>query len=390
MTRTHGLNVTSRQLMTSLLVGAVALVILGVQPLLFGALLSSGVVSLEFMGIIIMAEIVALGVGAALGEAIPSSRYRSIVALALLGVAASDLVTAFCHGAQAILVFRILAGLCEGIVVWSTACIIVRSEAPERNSGYYSVLQVVLQIMFSVLLSNLILPRFGWSSGFSLLALVSLLTIGLVLLLPRELHVASGQAQAFGKWSPLAVLPLVIAFLQQAALGAAWSYLEPMGQEVGLSESAAANLISWVLFVQLFGGIAGAALAKRISAMTGVTISGLFTGGVTLAMSMLGHGAEQDFSVLAMVFGFFWPFVIPFQVGVALKADPSGKVATLVPAAQILGVATGPLVAALFIEGHNVWISAAVAAGFSGAALLCCGMGFAGYRKTKGLTTVSI
>jgi len=47
----------------AILVGAVALLMLGLQPLLLGALLEAGQVTLEGVGLVAMGEIVALGLG---------------------------------------------------------------------------------------------------------------------------------------------------------------------------------------------------------------------------------------------------------------------------------------------------------------------------------------
>ena len=66
-------------------VGSIALLMLGLQPLVLGALLESGRVSLEGVGLVAMAEIVGLGAGVLLGDLVlPLARLRLVTAVAAL------------------------------------------------------------------------------------------------------------------------------------------------------------------------------------------------------------------------------------------------------------------------------------------------------------------
>ena len=59
-----------RQVQAALLLGSLALLILGLQPLLLGELFTSGRASLDGLGLVAMGEIVALGLGVIAGEAL--------------------------------------------------------------------------------------------------------------------------------------------------------------------------------------------------------------------------------------------------------------------------------------------------------------------------------
>jgi hypothetical protein len=60
-------------------------------------------------------------------------------------------------------------------------------------------------------------------------------------------------------------------------------------------------------------------------------------------------------------------FITPYQIGLAVAADSSRSTALLIPAAQILGAALGPLAASIFITNDNVGI----VPWFGMSALLC-------------------
>ena len=60
------------------------------------------------------------------------------------------------------------------------------------------------------------------------------------------------------------------------------------------------------------------------------------------------------FWAAVLVIGFLWMFIVPYQIRLAVAADSSRSTALLVPAAQLLGAAFGPLAASLFIVADAV------------------------------------
>jgi DHA1 family inner membrane transport protein len=54
-----------------------------------------------------------------------------------------------------------------------------------------------------------------------------------------------------------------------------------------------------------------------------------------------------------LAISFVWMFIVPFMIGMALAADSTRNTCLLVPAAQLLGSAFGPLAATAFVEGEN-------------------------------------
>jgi MFS transporter, DHA1 family, inner membrane transport protein len=343
-----------RQLSVALLVGSIALLISGVQPILYGAMVNEQRLSLDTMGLIIMAEIVALGIGAGLAVKLPLTKFRQIVLAAGAIVVACNMLTILHVSLLILFAIRIGAGLAEGVLVWSTACVIVRTRIPERNSGMFSVGQVLVQAVFASVLTSQVMPHYSWRGGFIALAIAVLLCTSLGVVLPTRLGPVSEAQTGPFTWTRMMLLSLAIGFLQQAGLGAAWAYLEPLGQSVGMSDMQAESLISTVLCVEVAGGVAGTILARRLAPSVGVALGAAGTIVSAIGMLIAPKGAIAEFSTFAMIFGFFWPFVMPYNLGMALKADPSGKIGTLLPAAQVLGVAFGPLIAALLIDGSHV------------------------------------
>ena len=51
--------------------------------------------------------------------------------------------------------------------------------------------------------------------------------------------------------------------------------------------------------------------------------------------------------------GFILLFIVPYQIRMAITADETRTAVLLVPAAQLLGLAIGPIAASLLIDGEN-------------------------------------
>lgn len=367
--------IRTAHLVAALAVGSLALLTLGLQPLLLGALLEAHRVSLEGVGLVAMAEIVALGLGVLLGDVMqPLSRLRSVTVGAALLAAALNALTLRASGDLGFLLVRAGAGLCEGLLVWVTTAVIVRAAQPDRVAGVFFVMQTIAQALLGLWLANAAVPAWGWPGAFAALAALLLLPLALALALPPRLVALTPPAVSGFAWSVRTALPLVLVFFQLAALGGLWAYVEPLGQDAGFSPPAVQTLIAACLGLQVVGGCCGSALVRRLPARAALGGGSLVLGAVALAVTHTLTGAGGTaFAALCAVFAFTWLFVTPFQMRMAFDADGSGRIASLIPAAQVFGIACGPLTASFVVVGEQARAVPWVSAGFAAAALLALG-----------------
>lgn len=342
---------TSTQRAAALALGSIALLMIGLQPLLLGELVERKALSLEGVGLVAMAEIIAIGLGVIAGDAwLPPARLRVIAVLAALAAAAGHAAALWAGGDAAFLAVRALTGLAEGTMVWVATSVIVRSPLPDRLAGLFLVAQTLAQAAAAALLALVIIPLHGWPGGFVLLGVAALGACAVAQALPRGVAplaaAQAGRIQGTSAWAALGT-----AFLQMAAIGAVWAYLEPLGRRAGLDAQAAQTLVSGVLVLQVMGGAAAAALVRHWG--TSPTLAGGACMLAALALAMLAVSTERPFVLSCAAFGFVWLFLMPFHIRLALDADARGSAAVLVPAAQLLGSAAGPLGASLVVEGEQ-------------------------------------
>jgi len=360
---------TASHLAAALTVGSIAMLMVGVQPILLGALVDARQLTLDGVGLLAMLEITMVGIGVALGGALPLRRFRLIAILASALAAVADFGTVGSQTEIQFLVTRALAGLGEGIALWTSVSIIIRCPRPEPKAGLFMFVQTVAQAGFAGLLAALVLPALSWHGGFAALAGASIVGAGLALLFPLSLRRLEAAAISHSKWSTTKALPLVVAFLQMAAIGALWAYLEPLGQAIGLGPEGAQAVISAVLCAQLAGSAAGALLVRRLGTTHGLAVSTLAIAAAALAMHELSSGQFVLFAGFAMLFGAAWMFALPFQVSLGFACDPAGHVPALIPALQLLGVAFGPLIASTTVQGNNARPAALVSSIFGALAI---------------------
>ncbi|MCC4592068.1 MFS transporter [Xanthomonas campestris pv. cannae] len=359
-------------------IGAIALLILGVQPIVLGALVEQRLITLPGVGVVAMGEIIALGIGVALGDALlPVSWQRATAVVAALLAASLNLATVQAQGDAAFVALRAAAGLAEGLLVWVATVSIVRAATPDRITAVFMVLQALAQIALAAALALWVLPAAGWKGGFVAMAATCLLVLPLAAALPA----AASQAPAAGaqctttatarlRWSPATLAPLLVAFLQMSAIGALWAYLEPLALRAGLDAHAAQLQTSWVLGMQIVGGLAAIYWVRRLSVTATLTLGSLALCLVAAAMYRVPGAPALGFAAVCVAFGFAWMFLMPFHVGLALRADAQGRVAVLVPAAQLIGSACGPLLASLLLHADDPAPVPLVGLGFAFAAAL--------------------
>ncbi len=357
-------------------VGINSLLVLGVMPVLLGALVDEHRLGAAGLGQAAMLELLTMGLAtAAAGAVLKPRRLRFIGMAASLGLALVDLATTQCSGG-AVFAIRAAAGALEGILLWITVGMIARTITPERWAGVFFTTQTLAQLILAVLLAVAIMPTYGANGGFVALAVASIFGMLPALFSPDRfspLPLAPGEG---GAPPPRGWLALTATVIFVAAGGAVGVYLEPLAHQAGLSAGVARTALWTSLAAQVVGGALATAMAGRVRYFTVFVFSSASYLMVWYILSLRSPGwVFVGANAYAGLTGLFLaPFLVPFTI----EADPSRRAALQSGAAQLLGGALGPLLASFVVDDRDVhgalWL---------GGAMLLVGLaGVAGLRFT--------
>lgn len=256
---------------------------------------------------------------------------------------------------------RFVHGLMGGLLVGISYGVISRTKVPEKVFGVLLVVQFGLGGLGLMYLPRLVL-LYGYGVLFLSLAAFSLVSLLMVpFLAPYARPVIDPLvAKTNGPGLSLkngTLLPLILTFVamftfQAANMGLA-AFIIGLGRDAGLSLEPMTNALGWANWIGTLGSalvvIMGVRFGRLLPAMAGL----LLTLGGTYAFhwSYGGNGLDIYFwaNILTAI---TWAFVIPYLLGMCAAFDPQGRMAALGGFFSKMGLASGPLVAALIVNAH--------------------------------------
>ncbi|RWM91746.1 MAG: MFS transporter [Mesorhizobium sp.] len=345
-------NPTGLQLAAALWIGSVGLLILGLQPVLLGALYSEGHVTGDELALVATAEMIAIAIGSAIvAMLLPARNMRRKSAALLVLLALANFWTAYAMSSNTLIGARTLAGLAEGGLVAVATELIARSRRAERIGGYFVTLQTLAQCALALLLALYAVPAAGAAGGFVALGVVCLLSLVVAWIVPDD-YADLPKDEHFANVLTLpAITALLSIFCYFMFFGAVWAFLEPLGAEFGIDGRTVGLMVSTSLAAQVMGAMTATVFEARIDYRFAITVIGAIA---TISSVLLASGPGLSvFWSVALVMGFILLFIVPYQIRLAITADETRNAVLLVPAAQLFGLAIGPVAASLLIDGQN-------------------------------------
>lgn len=363
-------------------VGINSLLVIGVMPILLGALADEHRLSAAGIGQAATLELLAMGVATALaGMVLKPERLKSIGVAASLALAAVDLATLWGDGAG-LLGLRAAAGAAEGVLLWITVGMIARTVTPERWAGVFFTTQTLAQLGLAVALALWVMPRYGANGGFAALAVASLLGIAPALAAPSRYSPLPKAPGEGGAPPSRGWIALGATLIYVSATGAVSVYLQPLAHQAGLDAGVARTALWVSLTAQVIGAAAATALAGRVRYFTVFLIA---SGAYLVVWFIYAHQLSAWMFVSANALaGLVTLFLAPFLVPLMIEADPSRRAAMQSGAAQLFGGALGPALASLVVGERDVrgvlWL---------GGALLLTGLGVVAWLRWTAASPIS-
>lgn len=343
------------QVVAFVILGTVALIIAGVQPLVLGDLVLAHRLSASGLGGAMAVEFLALSltVGAA-GAKLPPRhlRWRGIISSAMLLLA--NIATAHLDG-TGIILSRAVAGIAEGLMLSVVTLVVVRSSAPARWAGVLFVTQGLCQLLFAAAIPVFFLPRYGANGSFyGLAATAALALVASPGLLDRFAPVqadARDEDVVVAKLSGEAKISLLSVFLIFAFFQGFFAYMAALAEQAGLSAGQVASTVSIAVATSIAGSAFATIVPKRIPYFA-IFLASLPVCAATLAILDMLPGATVFIGTVAL-YGFFWGVLMPYQIAFVVEADPTRRAALIAPGVQGLGCAAGPLLCSFVVTDHD-------------------------------------
>ena len=334
-------------------VGSVALLILALQPILLGALVERGVLSDRQLGWAATVEVLTLALLSAVSPAlVRGGRGRVWCCGAALGLAALDYLTGGAANLMQVLLLRGAAGALEGLMLGITIVVMLNGRSPDRLNALFLGFSAIPQAAGAFLLSAWLIPAGGVKLGFTVLALTALVGGLACFLVPERVGIAHGaDVKPFAP--SLAILAVFTGiFLQNAAIGSAWSYIERLAQNDGFSAATVAFAIAGNVGFQVAGAMLTAWLGGR-APFRWALVLGAISQAAILAWLVTTHTAS-GYVIAAFAFGLLWLAMSPFQLRLLLALDDTRVAASWSVAVTLLGLSFGPFAGAISVSDHSV------------------------------------
>jgi len=324
------------------------------MPMIVGGLIDSHGLSEQQAGNIAAAE----GMGVVITSIIASFWIRRVSWVKALIVSMS--LTALLHGISAnlsdyiaLLCIRFLAGLSAGAIFAVTVAALGDNREPDRAFGIAQAVQGALMFAAFAAAPSL-LQNWTVSGLYYMLAAASILMIPIVIkfpdsgidhtVLPQQSEQASGATVLI--W--LGLFASVVFFICVFSL---WTFIE----RIGVVAELPGDTIGLALGAAQLVAVSGAALAAVASDRYGriLPLAVVLFGQCLVLWMLVGKFGSLTFFVGAGIFQALFMIGVAYQMGAIAKIDVKGKYLVLMTAAQGLGAAFGPGIAAALIQGDD-------------------------------------
>lgn len=305
--------------------------------------------------------------------------WRKVAYTVLVIIIAIDFLSMTIRDGDTLIAIRFLQGSFGGFLVGTGFSVIARTKSPDRVFGMLLVVQYSFGSIGIMFVPGLV-QSMGHSAVFWALIIFSSITL---LMLPfiDDYKVKDHKVdnESTSRFHGIAVKPLIFAllaiFLFQAANMGVADYVFELGKSEGLTTDKMSTLVSVANWVAIGGAVLVYIFGVRFGRALPITI-GLI---ISMAGTIAFHYSQSStiYFLANAITGVMWAFLIPYLLGLATAFDEKGRTAALAGFVSKMGLASGPMVAAMLVgEGNFALILNVAVAGL----ILCA---IAAYSPAK-------
>lgn len=263
-----------------------------------------------------------------------------------------DFASIFIDTPNLMIFVRGIHGLVGGLLVGIGFAVISRTADADKTFGYLLLIQWGLGGLGIMYLPGMV-PEFGTSALF--VSLMSFTFIAL-LMLPFLQHYPVAVID------PMATLPpkvkrwplflnLSAIFLFQGANMGLFAYVIGLGKAEGLSMEFMSPALASASWVALLGSMLVIVIGTKFGRTGPLVIAILLT--ALCSWALVFSEMSMLYLIANVVIGITWAFALPYMFGICSELDKAGQLAALGGFASKMGLASGPMVAALVLADDN-------------------------------------
>lgn len=326
-------------------------IMFSVLPIAVGAFTQHLGFSIQQAGYIASADLAGMFIGEITAALIVKRvSGRNIALLGCCFFIINNFLSAFATDFALLALVRFFAEFGAGMLMALSFTSLSKTDNPDRYFG----MSIGLQLTFTIsllLIAPMLLAEFGLQGFFIVLSFISAFTL-LAVFKPLIVKFDDVDADVSGKikvhdvTAGLAVVSILVYWI---GIGAVWSFAELLGTKSGLSAQDTSNGLALSQMAGFFGAVLTAWVAIRFGRIKPIIIA-LLLQVVSVAL-FLPEQTALMYALSVSLFAITWNVVLIYQLGIVADADKRGIYTALGIAAQALGVAIGPALAASFISG---------------------------------------
>ncbi len=264
-----------------------------------------------------------------------------------------NVVSANLDGYMPLLVMRFLTGLAGGNLFAITVAALGDNQEPDRAFGLAQAAQGVMMLA-GFLAAPYLLQAWNVSALYYMLAAASVLVALTLFRFPaqgRHRAASTGSSEQGGNTTALIWLGLFASFIFFVNVFGFWAFVERIGQAAQLPVNTIGLALGISQVMAIVGALAVALASDRYGRFIPLLIVLI---GQSLALFVLiGKFGSATFFLSTGAYQALFIVAVSYQMGAMAKLDIKGRFLVMMTAAQGLGAAVGPAVAAALIREGN-------------------------------------
>ena len=342
-----------------------------ISPVIVGMLAAQFDWSEAQLGTVASAELAGMAVAAftALLWA-KKAPWKPIFLVCLVGLIGGNLLSMRIADFMPLAVLRFVLGLLGGAMMAIYITFLSYTREPDRNASILVFCQVSFQVA-SFILIPIIGAQYGLAGLFVFIAALYLPFLIFFNVLPSSAPRMEATQEAIaahqpdtpglrGLWPPISILIASgLFFITQVGVFA--FFLTHVGPHQNVDAAQAEQVLTWSTAFALAGPVASYFIRERFDRRFLLVLPALGQA-VLLYFMAQGELSFTEFFVFASLFQTLWNFMLAYILAALVDADKTHRLVALLPTAQAIGIAAGPVLIGSYLEQYGIWAIAGIGA----------------------------